>query len=147
MSNLKEIIVYTDGACSHNPGPGGWGVILIFQEHRKELSGFEAETTNQRMELMAAIKALEALKEPCIVRLHSDSAYLINCFQQGWYKKWVQNGWRNSKNQAVENQDLWRRLLELTSIHQVEWIKVKGHADDRLNQRADELATSAIQRL
>ena len=146
MDAMKEVIIYTDGACSNNPGPGGWGAILIYGDHRKELSGYEEETTNQRMELTAAIKALEALKIPCRVKLHSDSAYLINCFRQGWYKKWVENGWRNAKNQSVENQDLWQRLLELDSFHEIEWIKVKGHSDDPLNERADQLATSAIPR-
>jgi ribonuclease HI len=137
---LKTIIVYTDGACSGNPGPGGWGAILIFGDTKKELFGGEPHTTNNRMEMMGAIRALEALKEPCHVHLHSDSAYLINCFKNRWYANWQRNGWKNSAKQPVENRDLWERLLELASKHRIEWIKVKGHSNDALNNRADELA-------
>ncbi|RXT04820.1 ribonuclease HI [Ammoniphilus sp. CFH 90114] len=143
---MKEVVVYTDGACSGNPGPGGWGAILMFGEHKKELSGGEKETTNNRMELKAAIEALKALKEPCTVKLHSDSAYLVNCFQQGWYKGWMKNGWKNSKKQPVENQDLWKEILELMKKHKVEYIKVKGHADNEYNNRCDEMAVAAIPR-
>lgn len=143
---MKEVIVYTDGACSGNPGPGGWGAILMFGDHKKELSGGEKETTNNRMELQAAIEALKALKEPCKVKLHSDSAYLVNCFHQGWYKGWIKNGWKNSKKQPVENQDLWKEILDLMKIHQVEYIKVKGHADNEYNNRCDELAVAAVPR-
>jgi ribonuclease HI len=143
---MKEVIIYTDGACSGNPGPGGWGVVLLYGKHRKEMSGSEENTTNNRMELKAAVEALKALKEPCKVKLHSDSAYMVNCFQQGWYKGWIKNGWKNSKKQPVENQDLWKELLALMDVHQVEYIKVKGHADNELNNRCDELATSAIVR-
>lgn len=141
---MKEIVIYTDGACSGNPGPGGWGVVLFYGENKKELSGYEEETTNNRMELMAAIQALQALKEPCSVKLHSDSAYVVNCFKQGWHKNWVKNGWKNSKKQPVENQDLWKQLLTLMEIHQVEYIKVKGHSDNQWNNRCDELATGAV---
>jgi ribonuclease HI len=143
---MKEVIIYTDGACSGNPGPGGWGVVLLYGKHRKEMSGSEENTTNNRMELKAAVEALKALKEPCKVKLYSDSAYMVNCFQQGWYKGWIKNGWKNSKKQPVENQDLWKELLALMDVHQVEYIKVKGHADNELNNRCDELATSAIVR-
>ncbi|MBN6187932.1 ribonuclease HI [Aneurinibacillus sp. BA2021] len=143
---MKEVIIYTDGACSGNPGPGGWGAVLLYGQHRKELSGSEQNTTNNRMELTAAVEALKALTEPCKVRLHSDSAYMVNCFQQGWYKGWIKNGWKNSKKQPVENQDLWKELLALMEKHEVQYIKVKGHADNELNNRCDELATGAIVR-
>ncbi|WP_134699867.1 ribonuclease HI [Ammoniphilus sp. YIM 78166] len=143
---MKDVMIYTDGACSGNPGPGGWGAILMSGTHKKEISGGEKVTTNNRMELQAAIEALKALKEPCNVKLHSDSAYLVNCFQQGWYKGWMKNGWKNSKKQPVENQDQWKELLELMKIHQVEYIKVKGHADNEFNNRCDELAVAAVPR-
>ncbi len=144
---MREVTIYTDGACSGNPGPGGWGAVLMYGEHKKEMSGFVPNTTNNRMELQAAIEALTVLKEPCKVTLYSDSAYLVNCFHQGWYKGWVRNGWKNSKNQPVENQDLWKELLRLMEIHQVEYVKVKGHADNFWNNRCDELATGAIKQL
>src|SRR5699024_7043423 len=104
---MKEIVIYTDGACSGNPGPGGWAALLMFGDNKKELSGGEYNTTNNRMEVMAVIQALKALKEPCVAKVHSDSAYVVNCFKQGWYKNWIKNGWKNSKKQPVENQDLW----------------------------------------
>lgn len=132
--------MYTDGACSGNPGPGGWGAVLMFNGTLKELHGGERQTTNNRMEMMAAIRGLESLREPCHVRLHSDSAYLINCFKNRWYDNWRRNGWRNASKQPVENRDLWERLLELSTQHRIEWIKVKGHSDDEWNNRADELA-------
>lgn len=141
---MKDVMIYTDGACSGNPGPGGWGAILMFGEHKKEMSGGEKNTTNNRMELTAAIEAMKALKEPCKVKLYSDSAYLVNCFQQGWYKGWIKNGWKNSKKQPVENKDLWMELLRLMEIHKVEYIKVKGHADNEYNNRCDELAVAAV---
>ncbi|HJV45572.1 MAG TPA: ribonuclease HI [Bacillota bacterium] len=143
---MKQVEIYTDGACSGNPGPGGWGAILLFGEHRREISGGEKNTTNNRMELKAAIESLKNLKEPCSVKLYSDSAYLVNCFGQGWYKGWMKNGWKNSKKQPVENQDLWKELLELMNTHQVEYIKVKGHADNELNNRCDQLAVAAVPR-
>lgn len=143
---MKEIEIYTDGACSGNPGPGGWAAILFYGDHIKELSGGDEHTTNQRMELTAAMEGLKALKEPCKVKLYSDSAYLINCFQQNWYKNWIKNGWKNSKGKAVENQELWKSLLQLTEMHQVEFVKVKGHADNKWNNRCDELAVAAIPR-
>lgn len=143
---MKEIEIYTDGACSRNPGPGGWAAILFYGDHIKELSGGDEHTTNQRMELTAAMEGLKALKEPCKVKLYSDSAYLVNCFQQNWYKNWIKNGWKNSKGKAVENQELWKSLLQLTEMHQVEFVKVKGHADNKWNNRCDELAVAAIPR-
>jgi ribonuclease HI len=141
---VKEVTIYTDGACSHNPGPGGWAAVLLYKEHRREISGGERETTNNRMELTAVIKALEALKEPCRVKLHSDSAYIVNCFQQKWHEKWEKNGWMTSGKKPVENKDLWQRLLQLTKKHQVEFVKVKGHSDVELNNRCDELARAAV---
>ncbi|QGP92560.1 Ribonuclease H [Neomoorella glycerini] len=144
---MKEVTIYTDGACSGNPGPGGWGVVLIYGGKRKEISGAEARTTNQRMEITAAIAALKALKEPCRVRLYSDSAYLVNAFRQGWLDRWQRNGWQTVKKEPVENQDLWRELLRLTARHRVEWLKVKGHSDNAENNRCDELARAAIARL
>jgi ribonuclease HI len=141
---MREVTIYTDGACSGNPGPGGWGAILIFQGREKEISGFGGHTTNQRMELQAAIEALKALKFPCQVKLYSDSAYLVNAFRNKWIDKWQSNGWRTSKKEPVENQDLWKELLRLAQIHQVEWIKVDGHSGDALNKRCDELAKKAI---
>lgn len=140
----KQVKIFTDGACSGNPGPGGWGAILYYQDKSKELSGFEKGTTNQRMELAAAIEALKVLKEPCSVELYSDSAYLINAFQQNWFKRWVQNGWVNSKKKPVENQDLWKELLYLSSVHEIKWIKVAGHSGHAENERCDELARKAI---
>ncbi|MGI6285222.1 Ribonuclease H [Moorella humiferrea] len=144
---MKEVIIYTDGACSGNPGPGGWGAVLIYGDKRKEICGAEARTTNQRMELTAAIAALKALKEPCRVRLYSDSAYLVNAFRQGWLERWQKNGWLTAKKEPVENRDLWQELLKQTSRHQVEWLKVKGHGDNTENNRCDELARAAIKRL
>ncbi|MGG1664565.1 ribonuclease HI [Brevibacillus sp. NRS-1366] len=144
---IREVEIYTDGACSGNPGPGGWGAVLMYGQHIKEMSGAEPNTTNNRMELQAAISALSTLKEACKVTLYSDSAYLVNCFKQGWYKGWLKNGWKNSKGQPVENQDLWKELLRLMEIHQVEYVKVKGHADNKWNNRCDELATGAIKQL
>lgn len=141
---MKEVIIYTDGACSGNPGPGGWAAVLIYNGNRKEISGGAEETTNNRMELTAAIEALKALKEPCKVKVYSDSAYLVNAFNQGWIERWQKNGWVNSKKEKVENSDLWQELIELTAVHEVEWHKIKGHGGDALNERCDELARSRI---
>lgn len=141
---MKEIIIYTDGACSGNPGPGGWGAVLMYGEQKKEISGYDANTTNNRMELIAAVEALKTLKEPCRVKLSSDSAYLVNAFKQRWLDGWQRNGWKNSKKEPVVNQDLWQELLSLAKTHQVEWIKVKGHADNEYNNRCDELARNEI---
>jgi ribonuclease HI len=140
---MKYVKLYTDGACSHNPGPGGYGVILIFDTHRKELSAGYRLTTNNRMEILAAIVGLEALKEPCQVTLCSDSQYLINAIQKGWARSWKAKGWmRNNKEKAL-NPDLWERMLELCSIHKVEFEWVRGHAGHIENERCDELATAA----
>lgn len=144
---MKEVMIYTDGACSGNPGPGGYGAILFYGKHRKELSGGERATTNNRMEIMAVIKALEILKEPCRVSVYSDSAYVVNCFQKGWIYGWLRNGWVNSKKEPVENQDLWKQLWDLMKKHQVNYVKVKGHSDNEFNNRCDELARAAIKGL
>jgi len=140
---MTEVLIYTDGACSGNPGPGGWGVVLIAGGQRKELQGGEPLTTNNRMEMMAAIKGLEALNRSCAVTIYSDSAYLVNAFNQGWLNNWQRNGWRTSKKEPVVNQDLWQRLLELVATHQTSWIKVKGHSDNEYNNRCDQLAVDA----
>ena len=140
----KTVNIYTDGACSGNPGPGGWGVILEFGEHRKELSGYMAGTTNNRMELLAAISGLGALKEPCNVNLYSDSSYLIQAFNDHWIDNWKRNGWKTSSGAKVENQDLWFILSAQTQKHHVKFIKVKGHADHPENNRCDYLARAAI---
>ncbi len=142
----KRVVVYTDGACSGNPGPGGWGAILQYNGHKKEISGGERKTTNQRMEIMAVAQALKALKEPCDVVVHSDSAYVINCFKQKWYVNWRKNGWKNSKGDPVQNRDLWEDLLAEVDRHRVTFEKVKGHAGVELNERCDELAREAVPR-
>lgn len=141
---MKEVTIYTDGACSGNPGPGGWGAVLMYGEHRKELSGGEKMTTNNRMELVAVIEALRALKQPCAVTVHSDSAYVVNGFEKGWVDGWLKNGWVNSKGQPVENQDLWKTLLKEMERHRVRYVKVKGHSDNEWNNRCDQLAREAI---
>jgi len=144
---MKEVTIYTDGACSGNPGPGGWGAVLLYGEHSKEISGAEPHTTNNRMEITAVIEALKQLNQPCRVTVYSDSAYVVNCFRNDWIGSWQRNGWKNSKGQPVENQDLWKELLRLMEIHQVEYVKVKGHADNKWNNRCDELATGAVKQL
>ena len=140
----KKVNIYTDGACSGNPGPGGWGYILEFGPHKKEMSGYMAGTTNNRMELLAAISALGALKEPCDVTLYSDSNYMVQAFNDHWIEGWQKRGWKTASGGSVENQDLWLILLTLTKKHNVKFVKVKGHADHPQNNRCDELATGAI---
>jgi len=135
--------IWTDGACSGNPGPGGWGAILRFGDREKELSGGEQLTTNNRMELTAAISALEALKRPCEVDLHTDSQYLRQGVM-GWMFGWKKNGWRTADRKPVKNEDLWRRLDEATGRHKIDWRWVKGHAGDAMNERADELARAGM---
>lgn len=144
---LKTVDIYTDGACSGNPGPGGWAAVLRFGVHEKELSGSMPHTTNNRMEVFAVISALGALKERCHVRIHSDSAYVVNAFKQGWLDNWQKRGWKTSDGKPVENQDLWRLLLIVVRKHEVEFIKVPGHADCAENNRCDELARAEIQRV
>jgi ribonuclease HI len=143
VTSGPHVIVHTDGACSGNPGPGGWGAILSYGEHEKELSGGETHTTNNRMELMAAIAALEALKRPSTVELHTDSQYVHHGISQ-WIHKWKRNGWRTADKKPVKNVDLWQRLDAALTRHDVRWHWVKGHAGHELNERADRLAVAAI---
>lgn len=141
---MKKVILYTDGACSGNPGVGGWGAVLMFKGHEKRISGAEKETTNNRMEIFAVISGLECLKEPCEVTVYSDSAYTVNAFLNGWVYGWEKSGWKKADNKPVLNVDLWQRLLALTRVHKVEFVKVKGHADNEYNNICDKLATDAI---
>jgi len=138
-----EVILYTDGACSGNPGPGGWGAILIHKGKEKELSGGERHTTNNRMEMRAVIEGLKALKKRCHVKIHSDSALIVNSFTKGWIENWQKKGWIKADKKPVENRDLWEEMLETMSPHSVKWIKVKGHSNNKLNNRADRLAVEA----
>ncbi len=139
---MNDVTIYTDGACSGNPGPGGYGVILMSGKYKKEISGGEAETTNNRMELMAVIVGLKTLKRPCTVTLYSDSQYVVNMVKLGWMEKWKRNGWMRNKSDPAKNVDLLKELDEQLHIHQVEMIWVKGHADNPYNNRCDELAVS-----
>lgn len=141
---MKRVIIYTDGSCSGNPGPGGWAAVLKYGRHERVLSGAAPETTNNRMELTAALEALRALKEPCRVSLHTDSAYLARAFNDGWLDNWQRRGWRTAGKKPVENRDLWEGLLEQAARHQITWVKVKGHADDPINNRVDALAVEAM---
>ena len=147
MTEKKQVTLYTDGACSGNPGAGGWGAILIYGEHRREFSGGEPQTTNNRMELKAVIQGLMKLKFPCRVDVYSDSAYTVNGFLQGWVYGWEKMGWKKADKKPVLNDDLWKQLLALTREHEVTFHKVKGHADNPLNNRCDELARGAIDEL
>ncbi|MBQ5992431.1 MAG: ribonuclease HI [Clostridia bacterium] len=144
---MDRVTIYTDGACSHNPGPGGWGCVLIFGAHRKEASGSDRSTTNNRMELTAAIEALRMLRRSCSVDLYTDSAYLCNAFEKGWLKNWRANGWKTANKHEVENRDLWEQLDALCVTHVVTFHKVKGHADNEENNRCDKLARNAIKEL
>ena len=137
---MKQITIYTDGACSGNPGPGGWGAILMYGPHKKEISGGEERTTNNRMELMAVISALQCLKEPCAVRLVSDSKYVIDGLSKGWAKGWKARGWVKSDKKPALNPDLWEALLALTDRHEMEYEWVKGHHVNEYNNRCDEMA-------
>jgi len=143
-----QVVIWTDGSSRGNPGPGGYGVVLLYtdpagQEHRRELAQGYRCTTNNRMELMAAIVALETLRTPCQVELHSDSQYLINAFKKGWVWGWVKRGWKTAGKQPVKNPDLWKRLLGLSQRHRIDWVWVRGHAGTDLNERCDTLATQA----
>ena len=140
---MKTVTLYTDGACSGNPGPGGWGAILEYKGTEKEMSGGEANTTNNRMELTAVIQGLKALKEPCIVELYSDSKYVIDALEKGWAWGWKKKGWMRAKNEPAANPDLWERLLKQLDIHKVTFIWVKGHDGHPQNERCDQLATTA----
>ena len=139
---MNDVTIYTDGACSGNPGPGGYGVILMSGKYKKELSGGDPNTTNNRMELMAVIVGLKALKRPCNVKLYSDSQYVVNMVNQGWMEKWKRNGWMRTKSDPAKNVDLLKELDAQLQIHRVEMIWVKGHADNPYNNRCDELAVA-----
>lgn len=148
MADRMKVVAYTDGSSRGNPGPGGYGSVLLYVdphgvEHRKEMNQGYRVTTNNRMELLGAIVALEALKRPCDVELHSDSQYVVNAFNQHWVEGWLRKGWKNYQKQPVKNVDLWKRLLAAMEPHEVRWLWVKGHAGHELNERADELATRA----
>lgn len=143
---MKQVEIFTDGACKGNPGPGGWGAILRYKETEKEISGGEANTTNNRMELTAVIKALELLKEPCSVTLYSDSQYICNALTQGWAKKWKANGWMRNKKEPALNPELWDKLLKLYDTHKIDIVWVKGHAGHPENERCDRLAVAAAQK-
>lgn len=144
---MEEVTIYTDGACSGNPGPGGWGTILMFKDVSKEISGYSKNTTNNIMEISAVIQGLKLLKYPCKVNLYSDSAYVVNAFNQGWIYNWKKNNWKTASKDPVKNQELWEELYSLVQKHKVEFIKVKGHSDNEYNNRCDFLATSAIKKL
>ena len=141
---MEEVTIYTDGACSGNPGPGGWGAILMYKDTKKEISGGEKNTTNNIMELTAVIEALKLLKFPCKVNLYSDSAYVVNAFLQNWVVNWQKNNWKTADKKDVKNKELWQELISLANTHDVTFIKVKGHADNEYNNRCDELARNAI---
>ena len=144
---MKKVILYTDGACSGNPGPGGYAAILIYNNIEKEVVGGQKDTTNNKMEMMAVIKGLEMLKEPCEVEVYSDSAYVVNSIEKGWIYSWRKNGWKKADKKEVKNIELWERLLKQLEIHKVTFNKVKGHAQDELNNRCDRLAVSEREKL
>ena len=144
---MKHVTLYTDGACDPNPGTGGWAAILIFGKTKKEITGGEHNSTNNRMEMMAVIEALKQLKEPCKVTLITDSEYVKNAFTQGWLEGWIKRGWKTASKKPVKNQDLWEAMLAETKRHTIEWKWVKGHATDELNNRCDELAVMARQKI
>lgn len=143
----KKVTIYTDGACSGNPGPGGYGIILQYGEHRKEMSAGFDNTTNNRMELLGVITALEALKQPCDVELYSDSKYVIDAVTKGWAEKWRSKGWMRTPKEPAKNPDLWERLLDLLEVHSVTFHWVKGHAQNENNNRCDELAVAAWKKI
>ena len=141
---MEKVTIYTDGACSGNPGPGGWASVLIYNGNEKEISGGMKDTTNNIMEITAVIEGLKALKFPCEVDLYSDSAYVVNTFLQGWIYSWMKNNWKTASGAPVKNQELWQELYNLTKVHKVNFNKVKGHADNKYNNRCDELARGEI---
>lgn len=144
---MENVVIYTDGACSGNPGPGGWGAILMYKENKKEISGGDKNTTNNIMEITAVLKALRLLKFECKVQVYSDSAYVVNAFKNGWIYNWMKNGWKTANKEPVKNKELWVELYEFTKKHEIEFIKVKGHSDNEYNNRCDELARNAIDSL
>lgn len=141
---MKDVTMYTDGACSGNPGPGGWAAIIINGDDAEQLTGGAPHTTNNRMELTAALEGLRTLDQPAHVELHTDSAYLSRAFNEGWLDKWQRNGWKTSSKKPVKNKELWKQLLKMDEQHDIKWIWVKGHADNELNNLADELAVAAM---
>ena len=141
---MEKVIIYTDGACSGNPGPGGWGTVLMYKEVKKEISGGAKETTNNIMELTAVVEGLKLLKYPCEVEIYSDSAYIVNAFNQGWVYNWKKKNWKTADGKEVKNKEIWIELYDLTKTHKVTFIKVKGHSDNEYNNRCDELARNAI---
>ena len=141
---MEKVIIYTDGACSGNPGPGGWGTVLMYKDSKKEISGGAKETTNNIMELTAVVEGLKMLKFPCEVELYSDSAYIVNAFNQGWIYNWKKKNWKTADGKDVKNKEIWQELYELTKTHKVAFNKVKGHSDNEYNNRCDELARNAI---
>jgi ribonuclease HI len=145
MEEVNRVTIYTDGACLGNPGPGGYGIVLLYQAHKKELSGGYRKTTNNRMEIMAAIVGLEALKKKCEVKLYSDSEYLVKAMSKGWAKRWQASGWKRNKREKAVNPDLWQKLLQLCEYHEVKFSWVKGHAGTPENIRCDKLAIQAAQ--
>ncbi len=144
---MEKVTIYTDGACSGNPGPGGWGAILMYKDNQKEISGGMKNTTNNIMELTAVIEGLKMLKFECEVDLYSDSAYVVNGFKQGWIYNWVKNNWKTANKEPVKNKEIWEELYNLTKKHKVNFIKVKGHSDNKYNNRCDELARQAIKQI
>ena len=144
---MVNVTIYTDGACSGNPGPGGWAAVLIAGDLKKEISGGRKDTTNNIMEITAVIEALKCLKFECEAKIHSDSAYVVNCFNQGWIYNWRKNNWKTASKEPVKNKELWEELYNLVQKHKVEFIKVKGHSDVELNNRCDELARAEISKL
>lgn len=141
---MEKVTIYTDGACSGNPGPGGWAAVLLYKDQRKEISGAKNETTNNEMEITAVLQGLKMLKFPCDVEVYSDSAYVVNTFSKGWIYNWEKKNWKTADNTHVKNVELWKEILALTRTHKVTFNKVKGHADNELNNRCDELARAAI---
>lgn len=141
---MEKVVIYTDGACSGNPGPGGWGTVLMYKDSKKEISGGSKETTNNIMELTAVVEGLKMLKYPCEVDLYSDSAYIVNAFNQGWIYNWKKKNWKTADGKEVKNKEIWQELYELTKTHKVNFNKVKGHSDNEYNNRCDELARNAI---
>lgn len=144
---MQKVKIYTDGACSGNPGKGGYAAIIIYKENIKEVVGSKEYTTNNQMELLAAIKGMEALKTSCEVELYTDSAYLVNAYEKNWIKNWIKNNWKTSTKKEVKNIDLWKRLEKLGEIHKIKYIKVKGHSDNEYNNKCDKLAVEAYKKI
>ncbi len=143
---MKKVVIYTDGACSYNPGPGGWGCVLIYKDTQRTFSGFNKNTTNNQMEMQAVIEALKKLTEPCEVDLYSDSAYVVNAFNAGWIDNWKKNNWKTAQRKPVKNDDLWKQMDGLVAMHNVTFHKVKGHSDVELNNLCDSLARGEVDR-